>query len=177
MYGTPLTKGGNKLKLQKNLVYIALFTALTVTLSLLFIFPVPATNGFVTLCEVGIYTAAFLLGPTSAFWVGALSGGLIDLLSGYPQWMLFSIIIHGLQGLIAGYFFQKNWRYNNTLAFLLASLMMIIGYMLATALLYSWPAGITSIFGNILQNIFGSSLTIVLMASLRKIPLLKEGPK
>ena len=40
--------------LQKQLVKIALLTALTVAVSLLFIFPVPGTNGFVTLAEVGI---------------------------------------------------------------------------------------------------------------------------
>ena len=57
--------------LQKQLVKIALLTALTVAVSLLFIFPVPGTNGFVTLAQVRIYTAAFLLAPFGGFWVGA----------------------------------------------------------------------------------------------------------
>ncbi|MGX7197457.1 ECF transporter S component [Enterococcus olivae] len=167
------------MKLQKQLVHIAVLTALTVALSLLFIFPVPATNGFVTLCEVGIYTAAFLMGPVGGFWVGALSGGMIDLLSGYPQWILFSVLIHGVQGGIAGAIFQKNWRYKNGISLILASLFMVVGYALATAFLYTWPAGIASVFGNILQNVFGGGLTLLLIASLRKInfPLMKEGSK
>ncbi len=103
--------------LQKQLVKIALLTALTVAVSLLFIFPVPGTNGFVTLAEVGIYTAAFLLGPLGGFWVGALSGGLIDLFSGYPQWIIASVLIHGIQGGIAGYFFRKNNRWFDTFGF------------------------------------------------------------
>lgn len=165
--------------LQKNLVQLAMITALTVTLSLLFIFPVPATNGFVTLCEVGIYTAAFLFGPIGGFWVGALSGGLIDLLSGYPQWIIFSVLIHGIQGGIAGYFSQKNWKYKNISGLILASLFMVVGYALATAFLYTWPAGVASIIGNIMQNVFGSGLTLMLISALRKInfPLMKEGPK
>lgn len=165
------------MSLQKNFVHIAMLTALTVVVSLLFIFPVPATNGFVTLCEVGIYTAAYLLGPLGGFWVGALSGGLIDLFSGYPQWIIFSVVIHGVQGAIAGYFFQKQWKYKNWFGLGLASLVMVVGYALATAFLYTWPAGIASIFGNIVQNIFGSVLTVLLISALRKIklPLMKEG--
>ncbi len=165
------------MNLQKNFVHIAMLTALTVTLSLFFIFPVPATNGFVTLCEVGIYTAAYLLGPVGGFWVGALSGGMIDLLSGYPQWIIFSVVIHGLQGALAGYFFQKDWPFKHWLALSSASLAMIVGYTLATALLYTWPAGIASIFGNLVQNIFGSFLTVVLISALQKIklPIMKEG--
>lgn len=165
------------MKLQKQLVRIAMLTALTVAVSLMFIFPVPGTNGFVTLAEVGIYSAAFLLGPIGGFWVGALSGGLIDLFSGYPQWILASVIIHGIQGGIAGYFLQKQSKWLHGVGFGLGSLWMVGGYGLATALMYTWPAGIASLFGNIVQNIFGVALTVLLMASIRKInlPVMKEG--
>ena len=163
--------------LQKQLVKIALLTALTVAVSLLFIFPVPGTNGFVTLAEVGIYTAAFLLGPLGGFWVGALSGGLIDLFSGYPQWIIASVLIHGIQGGIAGYFFRKNNRWFDTFGFLSGSVWTVLGYALATGLMYTWPAGVASLFGNTIQNIFGVTLTVFLMSALRKInhPLIKEG--
>ena len=167
------------MKLQKQLVIISMLTALTVVLSLLFIFPVPATNGFVTLAEVGIYTAAYLLGPLGGFWVGALSGGMIDLFAGYPQWIFASFIIHGLQGAVAGYFFQKSAKWLHGTGFVVASLVMVIGYALATGLMYAWPAGVASIFGNVIQNVFGVTLTLLLIASMRKInfPLMKEGPR
>ena len=167
------------MKLQKQLVIISMLTALTVVLSLLFIFPVPATNGFVTLAEVGIYTAAYLLGPLGGFWVGALSGGMIDLFAGYPQWIFSSFLIHGLQGAVAGYFFQKSARWIHATGFVVASLVMVIGYALATGVMYAWPAGVASIFGNVIQNIFGATLTLLLIASMRKInfPLMKEGPR
>jgi len=86
-------------------------------------------------------------------------------------------VIHGVQGAIAGYFFQKQWKYKNWFGLGIASLVMVVGYALATALLYTWPAGIASIFGNIVQNIFGSVLTVLLTSALRKIklPLMKEG--
>ena len=79
---------------KRQLPLLAMLTALTVALSLLIIIPIPATKGFVTLCEVGIYTTAIMLRNPGGLTVGALSGLLIDLLSGYPEWCLFSLIIH-----------------------------------------------------------------------------------
>ena len=42
----------------KKLTRLAMLTALTTALSLLFVLPVPQTKGVVTLCEAGIYTTA-----------------------------------------------------------------------------------------------------------------------
>lgn len=115
----------------KEMTKLAMMVALTVTLSILFIIPIPATKGFVTLCEVGIYASAMLFGPTGGFLVGALSGGLIDLISGYPEWAIFSIVIHGLQGFILGYLYNKfPNRKGLFFGFLFASLFMIIGLSL-----------------------------------------------
>lgn len=154
----------------RNLTRIAMLVALTVALSLIVIIPIPATNGFVTLCEVGIYSASLFLGPLAGFLVGAFSGGMIDLLSGYPQWMIFSFVIHGLQGLTLGFIYRKWPNFKGMLiGFTLASLVMITGYALATALLYTWPAGLISIPSNLVQNIFGIAVTMVLYQSLNKV--------
>ncbi|MDU5511320.1 ECF transporter S component [Enterococcus gilvus] len=154
----------------KELTKLAMMTALTVTLSLLFIIPIPATKGFVTLCEVGIYASALLFGPSGGFLVGALSGGLIDMISGYPEWAIFSIIIHGLQGFILGYLYNKYpSKKSLAIGFLLASVFMIAGYAFATALLFGWPAGLASIPGNSIQNIFGIAVTVPLYHALQRV--------
>ncbi|MGG5316248.1 ECF transporter S component [Enterococcus sp. AZ072] len=154
----------------RTLTTLAMMVALTVTLSIMFIIPVPATKGFVTLCEAGIYTSALLFGPTGGLFVGALSGGLIDMISGYPEWAFFSIMIHGLQGLILGAVYQKlSYRNGMILGFSFASLFMIIGYALATAFLYSWPAGLASLPTNLVQNLFGIAVTVPLYQALHRI--------
>ncbi|MBO0456442.1 ECF transporter S component [Enterococcus hulanensis] len=154
----------------KDMTKLAMMVALTVTLSILFIIPIPATKGFVTLCEVGIYASALLFGPGGGFLVGALSGGLIDMISGYPEWAIFSIIIHGIQGFILGYLYQKYPNKKGLMVgFLFASLFMIIGYALATALLFGWPAGLASLPGNCVQNIFGIAVTVPLFQALQRV--------
>lgn len=154
----------------KEMTKLAMMVALTVTLSLMFIIPIPATKGFVTLCEVGIYASALLFGPTGGLLVGAMSGGLIDLISGYPEWAIFSIVIHGFQGFLLGYLYNKFPNKKGlVLGFALASLFMIIGYALATALLFGWPAGIASLPSNMIQNIFGIAVTVPLYQALQKV--------
>ena len=52
--------------------------------------------------------------------VGGLAGFLIDLLSGYPQWMFFSLVNHGLQGFFAGFKGKTQW-----LGLILATIAMV----------------------------------------------------
>ena len=95
--------------------------------------------------------------------MGGLSGLLIDLVAGYPQWMVFSLICHGLQGYFAG--FTGKQRY---IGLLLAGLAMVGGYALFGSILSGPGAAIAAIWGNIMQNIFG---LVVGYALYRAFPL------
>ena len=147
----------------KKLTRLAMLTALTTALSLLFVLPVPQTKGVVTLCEAGIYTTALLLGGPSGAIVGSLSGGMIDFLSGYPEWALFSILIHGCQGYITGRF-----RHYPLLTLCLGSVTMILGYAAATTIMFGFGAGIASILSNSLQNFFGILVAFPLVNYLKR---------
>ena len=147
----------------KKLTRLAMLTALTTALSLLFVLPVPQTKGVVTLCEAGIYTTALLLGGPSGAIVGSLSGGMIDFLSGYPEWALFSILIHGCQGYITGRF-----RHYPLLALCFGSVTMILGYAAATTIMFGFGAGIASILSNSLQNVFGILVAFPLVNYLKR---------
>lgn len=147
----------------KKLTRLAMLTALTTALSLLFVLPVPQTKGVVTLCEAGIYTTALLLGGPSGAIVGSLSGGMIDFLSGYPEWAFFSILIHGCQGYITGRF-----RHYPLLALCLGSVTMILGYAAATTIMFGFGAGIASILSNSLQNVFGILVAFPLVNYLKR---------
>ncbi|MDT6979583.1 ECF transporter S component [Levilactobacillus zymae] len=162
----------------KQEILAAVLAALTIALSLMIVIPVPATHGMVTLCEVGIYTSAILFGNPVGAFVGGASGFMIDVLSGFPEWCLFSLVIHGLQGFAVAYFANKQhgiWR-GMVGPMLLGSLIMVVGYYFATSLLFGWPAGLASIPGNLIQVGFGLVVTLALVASLMKFsPKLSRG--
>ena len=126
----------------KHITIYALMIALTVALSLTVLIPVPATNGFVTLCEAGIYTTASLFGPLGGLTVGAASGLLIDLISGYPQWAIFSFLIHGLQGLISGYFAKKSTT-SWLIGLVLGTVVIVICYLFAGLFFFGLPSGVS----------------------------------
>ncbi|MBO0421073.1 ECF transporter S component [Vagococcus fluvialis] len=152
---------------------LAMLTALTTVLALTFIFPVPITKGYVNLLEVGIYTTAMLLGGPSGMIVGGISGGMLDLLLGYPQWIIFSVIIHGGQGYLAGKWSGSKDTKTRILFLVVASIFMVVGYFFATSFLYGNVAGVASIIGNIIQNAFGMVVSMLLVKVLDRMDLIK----
>lgn len=151
----------------KKITVVAVIIALNVALSYIVHIPVPATSGFVNLVEAGIFVAALRLGPGAGFVVGSFSGALLDLFAGYPQWLLFSFVIHGMEGFIAGLASQKK-VFPTTALLLLASLIMVVGYVFAGFFLYNWAAGVASIPGNVGQCLFGLIVALVLNEALPK---------
>ena len=127
---------------------MAVLTALSVVLAFIY---VPTPTGYLTLLDVGIYFTAYYLGSKYGAVVGGLSGFLIDLLLGYPQYMFHSLIAHGAQGYFAGWTGKKR-----ILGLILASILMVGWYFLATFLLgYGLGGALAGIPGNLLQNLFG----------------------
>ncbi|SDL92093.1 ECF transporter S component [Streptococcus equinus] len=131
-----------------HLTLMAVLTALSVVLAFIH---VPTPTGYLTLLDVGIYFTAYYLGSKSGAVVGGLSGFLIDLLLGYPQYMFHSLIAHGAQGYFAGWIGKKR-----ILGLILASILMVGWYFLAALLLgYGLGGALAGILGNLLQNLFG----------------------
>ena len=127
---------------------MAVLTALSVVLAFIH---VPTPTGYLTLLDVGIYFTAYYLGSNYGAGVGGLSGFLIDVVLGYPQYMFHSLIPHGAQGYFAGWTGKKR-----ILGLILASILMVGWYFLATFLLgYGLGGALAGIPGNLLQNLFG----------------------
>lgn len=138
-----------------QLTLLAILTALTVVLGRFVMIPTP--KGFLTLLDAGIYFTAFYLGKKEGALVGGLSGFLLDLLAGYPQWMLISLFAHGSQGYLAG------WRGKSVFWGLsLASLVMVGTYFVAAWGFYGLAAALADVLGNILQNLLGMAVGFAL---------------
>lgn len=159
---------------REKLALLSMLTALTVVLSLFFVIPVPLTKGYVNFLEVGIYTVALLFGGPAGLIVGAISGGMLDLLLGYPHWLLFSVVIHGAQGYVAGRWSTNKSQKIQLLSLIVASIVMIIGYFLAGALLYGLGASLLSIPGNVVQTVFGTVGALGITQMIKRRSLLKQ---
>lgn len=131
-----------------ELTLLAILTALTVAFGKMLSIPTP--TGMLTLLDVGIYFAAFYLGSRQGGIVGAASGFLIDLISGYPQWMLISLFAHGAQGYFGGWTGKYRW-----LGLFLAAVVMVGSYFVASTVMYGFGKALPEVLPNFSQNAFG----------------------
>lgn len=131
----------------QQLVQLALLTAMTVAIGFIVQVPNPIDKGVVTLIDAGILLAGGLFGVVGGAIVGGLSGLLFDLLSGYPNWAVLSLLIHGLQGYVFAQLYPKTkWG-----AYLLSSMVMVVGYALATWWMYGLAAAMAAVPSNLFQ--------------------------
>ena len=103
---------GIKKTLRANIIpLIAIMTAVTTVLTMFVKIPTP-TRGYLNLSDTMIFFSAYAFGP----WVGGIVGGLgpalSDLISGYPQWAIFTFVIDGLQAVIAGLIIREFKPFN-----------------------------------------------------------------
>lgn len=144
-----------------QLTILAVLTALTIALGM--VVKIPTLTGFLTLLDAGIFFTAFYFGKKEGAIVGGLSGFLIDLIAGYPQWMLISLFAHGAQGYFAG--FTGKWRY---LGLALSSIIMIGTYFVASIVLYNLGDALAGVTGNIFQNFVGMVVGYILAQAVKK---------
>ncbi|VDG19991.1 ECF transporter S component [Lactiplantibacillus mudanjiangensis] len=140
----------------RTIAVLGLLIAVTVVISRLLIIPVPMTHGNINLCDAGIMIAALLFGRRGGAVVGGASGFILDLISGYSQYMLFSLVVHGLEGWLVGQLGagkSKRWQ---VIAMIVGSIVMIAGYFITDSVLYALPTGIIGVPTNAVQAVVGS---------------------
>ena len=120
------------------LTVTAVFMAMNIALSS---FGMPVPGGRLYLNDIVICTAAILLDPLCAFAVGGIGAFLGDMFF-YPAPMFVSLVTHGLQAavisLCAHGLPQKRFS-GAVLGVTLGAIIMVVGYSLGRAFLYSTP--------------------------------------
>ena len=149
------------------LALVAVMTSITFVLTFVVRVPTPA-RGYIHLGDAGVFFGAFAFGP----WIGAVAGGLGTLLSdvvaGYPQWALFSLLIHGLQGWVVGW---TSRRLPGTggllLSVMLGGVIVVGGYFGAGVLLSGMGAAVGELPLNIVQVAAGALIGMPLYLLVR----------
>ena len=117
----------------------AMFMALNVIMSS---FSIPVPGGHLYMNDVVICTAAILMDPLAAFLVGGVGAFLGDLLF-YPTPMFVSLVTHGLQAIVISLFahrvMKKHPAAASGIGVTLGALIMVAGYSLGRAFIYSTP--------------------------------------
>ena len=152
----------------RDITLTALMGALIFVLTTVPRIPVPATSGYIHLGDTGVTFAACAFGPWVGMVAGGLGTGLADLL-GYPQWAIFSLIIHGLQGLAVGWILSRkvNWV-TSVQATLVGTILVVGGYYLAGTILEGSAVAALEILPNTIQGLSGGLLGLPFFLAVRK---------
>ncbi|AOT56207.1 ECF transporter S component [Weissella soli] len=149
----------------RNIAILAVLIGVNIVLN--FFLRIPTATGFISLVEAGIVIAAWNFGATGGLIVGGLTGFLLDLMSGYPQWMFISLIIHGAEGAVFGYLGREKSSLSRLISIIAGGAVMVTGYFLGGILLQvlnhasfqtAVYASTVDILGNVLQVLAGALL-------------------
>jgi len=151
-----------------RMTLIALMGALIFVLTVLARIPIPATNGYVHLGDAAITFTAYAFGPWVAMFAGGMGTALADIL-GYPQWAVFSLLIHGAQGLAMGWIVRKRIDVVTLLlSVVIGAAIVVAGYFAAGAFLVGIGAATLELIPNTLQGISGGVIGVPLYLAVRR---------
>lgn len=155
---------------------IAIMTAVTTVCTMLVKIPTPS-RGYLNLSDTMIYFSSYAFGP----WIGGIIGGLgpalSDLILGYPQWAIFTLLIDGIQAIIVGLSVRRFKPVTMIVGSVVAGVWKVLGYFLAGIVLSGLSASLVDVPGNLAQAGVGIVIGIALFSAVRKAypPLVRLG--
>jgi len=153
-----------------TLAVIAVMVAVVAVLTFAVQIPIPATGGYIHFGDVGVYFAAFAFGPI----VGAIAGGvgcaIADIMSGYAIWAPITLVAHGLQGFLAGYFGYKKGLVGMIVGWAIGSIALILVYFVGEWFIYGlgFAGALAEVGPNFIQMAVGGLIGIPLVLAIRK---------
>ena len=147
---------------------IVVMTALVAVGTLIIQIPNPM-GGYFNVGDVMIFVVALTFNPFIGSIAGGLGSSIADIL-GFPLFVIPTLIIKGLEGLLASLITNKKSFFRDVLAVVAAGSEMVIGYFLVELYLPGWGLGaaLEEVPGNIAQIIIGGVVGIPIALVLRR---------
>ena len=135
----------------KKLTFTAVFAAL-IFFTTAYILHIPAGNGYIHIGDSLIYLAASFLPAPYAAAAAAIGAGLSDALTGFPQYLLFTILIKPLNALCFSRKGDRLLTVRNRIAPLPSAVVSIVGYYFADVILFgNWVSPLVTIPQSLIQ--------------------------
>lgn len=152
----------------RRIAIAAVMTAVIYVMTRIIQIPTPA-RGFIHLGDAAVLFAAFAFGPWVGMVAGALGTTLVDLTSGYAQWAVFTFVIHGIEGYVAGRIGHGRTDLPTLiLAALAGAVVLVPGYFLAGVILEGMGGALGELPGNVFQMLGGAIIGIPLYLAVRR---------
>lgn len=126
-------------------------------------------DGYFNMGDGVIMLFAAILNPLNAFLVGGVGSALADFAGGYPHYIIFTLIIKGLEAIVISILFNKYGDKIKYIAYAIGSVIMVVGYFLAKWYLKANIfIALSGVFENVLQSLVGFVIAIILLPQIKK---------
>ena len=153
-----------------TIVLSAVMASLVSVVTFLIQIPIPATSGYLNFGDAIVFTSSLVFGPVVGGVAGAIGSSIADIMGGYYQFAPITLVVKGLEGLIAGMIANGRSSRRDLLALLSGGSIMVLGYLIAEAYIlgYGAAAAFVELPLNILQITVGSLVGIPASLAVRK---------
>ena len=150
----------------------AVMAALVCVATMLIQFPIPATQGFFNVGDAMVMVAALTFGPIVGAIAGGLGSSLADFLGGWYVWAPFTLVIKGIEGLLAGWVLgmgrENPRRFRLVLAWMVGGLEMVAGYFIVQVYMYGLGNALVEAPFNFVQMAVGGIIGIPISMALKQ---------
>lgn len=151
-----------------RLALASCLAALSLCATLVIRIPLP-NGGYLNVGDAAVIITGCLLAPKFAFLSAAIGSGLADLIAGYTVYIPVTFIIKGVMALLVALAIE---RYAKTgkekklplLTFLIAEVIMVLGYYLFEGFLYGFVASLSGVLFNTAQGLVGAIIATLIMS-------------
>jgi len=156
----------NNEKTAIQIALIVVMSALVAAGTLIVRIPNPM-GGYFNVGDVMIFVAALTFRPLVGGAAGGLGSAIADII-GFPVFAVPTLVIKGLEGLIAGLIASKKDVYRDVFAVVAAGAEMIVGYFLVEVYLWGVGGALAEVPANIAQIAVGGLIGIPVALVLRR---------
>ena len=149
---------------------IGIMGALATIATMMFTFPIPATSGYFNLGDSIVIITSLIFGPLVGALAGGLGSGLADLLVGWYNWVIFTTVIKGAEGYIAGYLagsLDTITMKKTVITWLVGGAVMVGGYFVVHVFMYGFSTALSELPFNIVQMIVAVVIGIPISGALK----------
>jgi uncharacterized membrane protein len=144
--------------------------ALTTIATMMFAFPIPATSGYFNLGDAIVMTTALTFGPIVGALAGGLGSGLADLLGGWYNWVIFTAVIKGAEGFVAGKLagpVKGRTLQKSIIAWIAGGAVMVGGYFIVQVFMYGASAAMVEAPFNMVQMLVAGIVGVPVSIALK----------
>jgi len=154
----------------KTLTMTALMAAIIFVVTYIVRIPMPiASGGYINIGDTAVYIAASLLGGPAGMISAAIGSALADLTAGYVMYILPTVVVKGLMGLVCGKLMEREGFGRFFFASAIGGAIMVAGYAAFDAALFNVNQMFAGLPFNSIQWVCGVAVALAFYPAITRI--------